>query len=131
MRIEMGYRHWKADLITEFDPFESTLGRFVKLDKPAFPGREALLAKQGQPMRRRFVTLLMDDATLPAHGGDSVMAGDVVVGTVTSADYGHRTGENLAMAFVDPAHAEEGARLSLDLLGTRQACAVVPAKRYG
>ena len=131
MRIEMGYRHWKADLITEFDPFESTLERFVKLDKPAFPGRAALLAKQGQPMRRRFVTLLMDDATLPAHPGDSVMDGDTVVGTVTSAAYGHRTGENLAMAFVDPGCAAEGTKLSLDLLGTVQPCAVVAAKRYG
>ena len=130
MRIEMGYRHWKADLITEFDPFESALERFTKLDKPSFPGRAALLAKQGQPMRRRFVTLKMDDATLPAHPGDSVMSDGAVVGTVTSADYGHRTGENLAMAFVDPGSSEEGTRLTLDLLGTSQPCEVVAPLRY-
>ncbi len=131
MRVEMGYRHWKADLITEFDPFESALERFVKLDKPAFPGREALMAKQGRPLRRRFVTLRMEGASLPAHPGDSVMAEGRVVGTVTSAAYGHRTGENLAMAFIQPDMAQEGRRLTLDLLGTHQPCEVVASKRYG
>ncbi len=131
MRIEMGYRHWKADLITEFDPFESALERFVRLDKPAFPGRAALLARQGQPPRRRFVTLRIDGDALPAHPGDSVMAGERVIGTVTSAAWGHRTGENLAMAFVMPEHAQEGTALTLDLLGTRQPCTVAPAQRYG
>ncbi len=128
MRIEMGYRHWKADLITEFDPVESALERFVRRDKPAFPGRDALLART-EP-RRRFVTLRMDDAVLPAHPGDSVMADGRVVGTVTSAAFGHRTGENLAMAFVKPDAAAEGTRLALDLLGTLQPCAVVPPRRY-
>ena len=28
MRLEKGYRHWKADLITEFNPMESRLERF-------------------------------------------------------------------------------------------------------
>ena len=37
----------------------------------------------------------------PAHGGDSLLHGDRVVGTVTSAAWGHRVGKNLAMAFVD------------------------------
>ncbi len=129
MRIEMGYRHWKADLITEFDPLESALDRFVKLDKPDFPGREALLARRATP-RRRFVTLRLDTAALPAHPGDSVMMGERIVGTVTSATFGHRTGENLAMAFVEPASASEGTRLTLDLLGTLQSCEVVPPKRY-
>ena len=130
MRVEMGYRHWKADLVDEFDPFESALERFVRLDKPAFPGREALLAKQGRPPRRRFATLRIDGDALPAHPGDSVMAGDRVVGTVTSAAWGHRTGENLAMGFVEPGLAAEGTRLELALLDTRQPCEVVPPRRF-
>jgi hypothetical protein len=35
MRIEKGYRHWKSDLINEFDPFESGLDRFIDLNKSA------------------------------------------------------------------------------------------------
>ena len=42
MRMEKGYLHWKADLLTEFDPFETGLGRFVQMDKETFIGRRAL-----------------------------------------------------------------------------------------
>ena len=36
MRMEKGFLHWKSDLITEFDPFETGLDRFVKMGKPDF-----------------------------------------------------------------------------------------------
>ncbi len=130
MRIEKGYRHWRADLITEYDPFESALDRFVRLDKPDFPGRAALLARQGQPPRRRFVTLVLDTTDAPAQPGDSVLAGDRVVGTVTSAAWGHRVGENLAMAFVDPDQATDGTDLAVLLLGQAVPARVVPPCRY-
>jgi len=34
MRLEKGYLHWKADILTEFDPFETGLDRFVCLCRP-------------------------------------------------------------------------------------------------
>ena len=42
MRLEKGDRHWKADLITEFNPLESGLERFVTIDK-SFVGKELLV----------------------------------------------------------------------------------------
>jgi dimethylglycine dehydrogenase len=130
MRIEKGYRHWKADLITEFDPFESALERFVNLGKPAFPGRAALLAKQGERPRRRFVTLRIDSDSAPAHGGASVLAGVRVVGTVTSGAWGHRVGENLAMGFIDPDQAGEGPALEVEVIGRPLPAVVVVPCRY-
>ncbi|MEL7174559.1 MAG: aminomethyltransferase family protein, partial [Pseudomonadota bacterium] len=137
MRIEKGFRHWKADLIAEFDPFESGLERFVNLEKLVdFPGKAALKAKRNQPMRRRFVTLRIESAAAPAHPGDSVLSGDAVVGTVTSAAWGHRVGENLAMAFVAPEHApngrapEELPALDVLVLGERLPARVVDPARY-
>ena len=41
------------------------------------------------------------------------MAGDDVIGTVTSAGWGHRTKKNIAMGFVDPAHADLGQKLAV------------------
>ena len=130
MRIEMGYRHWKADLITEFDPFESALDRFVDLNKEAsFPGSDALHAKRGQPHRRRFVTLRIEGDELPAHPGASILANGRVIGTVTSAAYGYRARENLAMGFVDPAYAAEGTSVDLEQLETVSTVEVVAPRR--
>ena len=55
-----------------------------------------------KPMRRKLVTLELSSQTTPAHPGDSVLDKARVVGTVTSAGWGHRTEKNLALAFVEP-----------------------------
>jgi dimethylglycine dehydrogenase len=114
MRLEKGYLHWKADLLTEFDPYETGLDRFVTPDKPDFVGKSALLGRNGP--RHRLVTLEVDHADAPAHPGASVMAEGDVVGTVTSGGYGHRLGRNLAYAFLKP--DAPGTGLAIDILGT-------------
>ncbi|WP_422049415.1 GcvT family protein [Shimia sp.] len=117
MRLEKGYLHWKAEILTEFDPFEAGLARFVTLDKGAFVGRDALLARQAEGPQRRLVTLKIDTDALPARGGASLMVGGKIVGTVTSGAWGHRVGMNLAMAYVLPELAEVGTRMQADLCG--------------
>ena len=158
MRLEKGYRAWKADLLTEFDPFESGLERFVDLDKGDFVGREALLERREAGPRARFVTLLVDPATdggaspadgrapgegasrgvLPppppvgtalAHAGDPILCGGVQVGSVTSGGWGHRVGEHLALGFVRPDAAAIGTPLEVELLGERVGARVVEPVR--
>ncbi len=116
MRIEKGFRHWKADLITEFNPFESGLDRFVRLDNE-FIGKAGLLDMQAKGPRRSFVSLVVDDDTAPAQPGDSILANEHVVGTVTSAAWGYRVGKNIAMGFVDPGHALVGTELAVEVVG--------------
>ncbi|WP_285671172.1 GcvT family protein [Paralimibaculum aggregatum] len=130
MRLEKGYRHWKADLITEFDPFESALERFVDLGKPDFPGKAALLARQAQGPRRRFVSFVVEDGAAPIHAGDSLMQGDRVVGTASSGGWGHRVGENIGMGFVEPALAAEGTVFEALILGRLVPVRVVAPCRY-
>jgi dimethylglycine dehydrogenase len=117
MRMEKGFLHWKADLLTEFDPFETGLDRFVKLDKGDFIGKDALIRRQAEAKRKGLVTLRIDATHAPAHGGASLMQDGTVVGTVTSGDWGHRTGLNLAYAFVQPDLSAPGSRMQLDLCG--------------
>ena len=117
MRMEKGFLHWKADLLTEFDPFETGLDRFVKLEKGDFIGRDALLAHHANGPRKKLVSLSINSTTTPAHGGASLMSGSKVVGTITSGDWGHRTGLNLAYGFVEPEFSAPGDQMQLDLCG--------------
>ncbi|MBU2957682.1 FAD-dependent oxidoreductase [Paracoccus sp. 1_MG-2023] len=130
MRMEKGFLHWKADILTEFDPFETGLDRFVKLDKPDFIGREALLKRHAAGPSRRLVTLRVDTRDAPAHPGASLRQDGRIVGTVTSGDLGHRTGLNLAYAFVEPGVSAEGTQLSVDIIGTAVPATVIPASPY-
>jgi dimethylglycine dehydrogenase len=130
MRMEKGYLHWKADLLTEFDPFETGLDRFVDMTKPDFVGRAALEACRNAGPHKQLVTLHVQGDTAPAHAGASVMLGDQVVGTVTSGDWGHRVGKNLAYAFVDPAQATLGSRMEIDIIGVRTPAEVIARCQY-
>ncbi len=130
MRLEKGYLHWKSDILTEFDPFETGLGRFINLDKGDFVGRAALLTRQKDGVRRKLVTLRVESDIAPAHGGASVLRDGNVVGTVTAGDWGHRVGMNLAYAFVVPDFADPGTQLDVDIIGMQVSAEVIPAGPY-
>ncbi|MEM6666948.1 MAG: FAD-dependent oxidoreductase, partial [Pseudomonadota bacterium] len=130
MRMEKGFLHWKADILTEFDPFETGLDRFVRMEKGDFVGRDALLNRQAAGPTKRLVTLKIHTTHAPTHGGGSLMHADRIVGTITSGDWGHRVGMNLAYAFVDPDHATEGCRMVLDLCGDLVDAEVIPPSPY-
>ncbi|WP_223426745.1 GcvT family protein [Tateyamaria pelophila] len=129
MRMEKGFLHWKADLITEFDPFETGLDRFIKMDKD-FVGKDALVARQNAGLTRKLVSLHVDATDAPAHGGASVMQDGQVVGTVTSGDWGHRVGMNLAYAFVVPELSDIGTEVQIDIVGKLVPATVISPAPY-
>ncbi len=122
MRMEKGFLHWKADLLTEFDPFETGLDRFVTLNKE-FIGKQALLTRQADGPRKSLVSLAVETSKCAAHPGASMMQDGKVIGTITSGAWGHRTGLNLAMGFINPDQSAIGTQIMLDLLGD-----LVPAR---
>ena len=130
MRIEKRYLHWKADLLTEFDPFETGLDRFVKMDKPNFVGKAALERRFDAEPRRKLVTLTLDTDRAPAHPGSSAMMHGKVIGTVTSGAWGHRVGMNLAYAFVETDFAAIGTTFELDMCGALVRAEVIDSSPY-
>ncbi len=130
MRMEKGFLHWKADLITEFTPYETGLDRFVKPEKADFIGKTALLRQHAQGLRKKLITLKIDATHAPAYGGGSLMLDGNVVGTITSGDWGHRVGLNLAYAFVEPELASIGSTMQLDLLGDLVGAEVIAPSPY-
>jgi len=118
MRMEKNYRGWKSDLHTEFTVLEAGLGRFVNMDKD-FRGRDAIAAQQAKGHRRVFIAMEVDNDVAAAHIGDPIYVGEELVGVVTSGAYGHHTKTNIAMGYIEPAHADPGTKLSLEIIGQR------------
>ena len=116
MRMEKGYGHWKQDFITEYNPFEAGLSRFVNLHK-SFPGKPGLVSQVESGSRRIRVMLVIESADAPAQSGETVFAGDRPVGTITSAAWGYRIDRNLAMAYVEPQYAAADTALKVMLVG--------------
>nr|CAA6824370.1 MAG: Dimethylglycine dehydrogenase (EC [uncultured Thiotrichaceae bacterium] len=123
MRMEKGFRHWKADLIYERNPLESGLNRFINLDKE-FVGKEALLKEIERGPVKQFVVMTVDCDIAAAHEGAPVYAGEKLVGSVTSGAYGHRVGKNICYAFVEPDQIAVGTSLEVDIIGERYVATV-------
>ncbi|MEM0924358.1 MAG: aminomethyltransferase family protein, partial [Pseudomonadota bacterium] len=120
LRIEKGYRTWKGDLSSDYSLLEMGLDRFVKPDKPAdYPGRASLLAERQQGSTRRAVTLTLADHPRDPLTMSPIWRGNEIVGEVTSAAYGHRTGQLVALAMINADHAEPGNGIDVEVFGER------------
>jgi dimethylglycine dehydrogenase len=106
---------------------ETGIGRFVHMGKSDFVGKAALAKRIAIGPRKKRVSLVLDSVNAPARGGASVMQDGRVVGTVTSGDWGHRVGLNLAYAFVD---VDLDGPLQIDVLGTLVPARIIPDGPY-
>lgn len=126
MAVEKSYRNMGRELSIEYNAFESGLDRFIRPEK-SFIGRDAMLAAREQGLRWNFVTLVVEGNTdVDARGSEAIYdETGALAGRVTSGGYGWRIGKSVALAMVKPAHAVEGTRLKVRILGSLYDATVV------
>ena len=123
LRIERGRRAWGAELGPDETPFEAGMMAAVDLDKPGgFIGRDALLARQGQPLRKKLVTLVVDSPGHYLWGGESIWVNGQAAGEISSAGWSPAAGACMALGYVRGELANlvlTGTVAELDLWGER------------
>ena len=121
LRIEMGRRAFGAELGPDETPFEAGMEFSVKLDKASdFIGRKALLLAQGQPLRKKLVTLVFDSAEDYAWGGEAISIAGATVGEISSVGWSPKAGACVALGYVRGAAANQshnGSPAEIDLWG--------------
>ncbi|MCY3879421.1 MAG: FAD-dependent oxidoreductase [Rhodobacteraceae bacterium] len=117
MRLEKGLGHWKSEWITETNPLECGLERFITADRNTI-GRDALAEMSANGPRRQLCLLNIDTGRGCAFPGATINCAGQTAGTVTSGHFGYRTDTNLALGFIDSAHLRQTSQLSVDILGT-------------
>jgi dimethylglycine dehydrogenase len=131
LRIEKSYRLIGTELSIEYAAYESDLDRFVHPNKGDFIGRDALVRWRERGFANAFVTLEVHDVTdADALGNNPIYQDGRLVGRATGGNYGFRVEKSLALAMVRPEHAELGAELEMDILGTRHRVMVIPESPY-
>src|SRR5262249_52631714 len=101
LRMEKAYRAWGRELTTEDTPLEAGLGFAVRLDKPSgFIGRETLLAQRDRTLPPPLVSLLLHGPAPHPLGDEPIGSEGRIVGSTTSAAYGHSLGRAVAMGYV-------------------------------
>ena len=116
LRLEAALPLYGQELGPDISPLEAGLDRFVKLDKPSFIGRDALLRQRAEGLPRRLVGLEMLDRGVPRSHYE-VRAGDRLVGHVTSGSYAPTLRRNIALALVAVDQSATGTALDIVVRG--------------
>ena len=124
LRTELGYPLHGHELSLQINPVQAGAGWAVGWRKPAFWGREALLAERERGPARVSRALLATDRGVPRPDLEVLDAAGTVVGRTTSGTFSPSLRQGIALALLDP-DVELGARLAVDVRGRRLGCQVV------
>lgn len=100
LRLECGYRHWESDITPDDTPYEAGMGFSVRLDKPDFVGRKALLAGKERPLTRRMVLFTLEDPDPMLYRNEPIYRNGKPISQTTSGAYGFKLGTSLAMGYL-------------------------------
>jgi aminomethyltransferase len=125
LRTEMGYPLHGQDLSLEITPVQARSGWAVGWSKPAFWGRDALVAEKTEGPRRTLRGLELTGRGIP-RGDMLVYAGEQRIGQTTSGTFSPTKKVGIALALLDTsAGVAEGDLVEVDIRGRRAEARVV------
>jgi len=107
------YGHELSDKIT---PLEAGLGRYVRLDKPGFNGKEKMVQQQAEGLKRKLVGFEMIDRGIP-RGEYPLAKNGQEIGFVTSGSFSPTLTKNIGMGYVAAELANAGEEIEVVIRG--------------
>lgn len=124
-RAEKAFRHFGHDITCEDHVLEAGLGFAVKTAKPAFIGRDAVLAKREAGLQKRLVQFLLTDPEPLLYHNEPILRDGEIVGYLSSGAYGHHLGGAVGLGYVpcagESAEAVLASSYEIDVAGVRVA----------
>ena len=116
LRTEMGYPLHGQDIGPGITPNEARLGWAVGWKKPAFWGRDKLLAEKEAGARRKLVGLVATGRAIPRPHMSVLLLRDVPLGEVTSGTFSPTLKKGIALALLASTVADDG-EVTVDVRG--------------
>ena len=122
-RIEKAFRHFGHDITDEDHVLEAGLGFAVKVDKGDFIGRDAVLRKKEEGLKRRLVQFRLADPEPLLFHNEALVRDGGIVSIITSGNYGHYLGGAIGLGYV-PCEGESAGDVlasayEIEIAGTR------------
>ncbi len=129
LRLEMRYMLYGNDIDQTTNPLEAGLAWICKLEKPAFVGKEAILAMKENKPPRKLQSLVLKDRGIPRHGY-KLFSGDEEVGHVTSGCHSPSLDSGIALGYVKRGFGKIGQSVDIDIRGKRIPAEIVKGAFY-
>jgi aminomethyltransferase len=106
LRFEVGLPLYGDELSADITPIMAGLGIFVKLDKDAFIGKDALAKQKAEGPAKKIVGIELADKAIPRHGYTVLNLECAPIGEVTTGYHTISTDKSVCMALVDSEYAK-------------------------
>jgi len=127
LRFEAALPLYGHELSENISPLEAGLGRFVKLGKDSFIGKEALL-KQSEKLERAIAGF--EAVSGVPRNGFEVFARGARIGFVTSGSFSPTLKKSLGMALIEKEYSAQGTEIEIFARGRNVAAKVVKLPFY-
>ena len=127
LRLEKGYRYWSGEISPDYTPYEAGLGFAVKLSKPDFIGKDALVKQKAEGIQRKLCTITLSDDRTIALGKEPIRANGKLVGWVASGGFGYSVNKSIAYAYLPMEYAKAGTQLEVECFGEQVGAEVTQA----
>jgi aminomethyltransferase len=124
LRLEAGLRLCGTDMDQTTSPYEADLGWTVALGKPAFIGREVLLAQKTAGVARRLVGFALEQGPVPRHECP-LLVGERQVGAVTSGTFSLMLNKPIGMGYVERGSSAPGTTIHVKIRTTNYPATIV------
>ena len=130
LRLEMCYPLNGSDLSPDRTPLEAGLGFFVDLKKPAFIGRDVLIAQKTSILPHKLCVLRVLDKAPPVRPHYKIYVNGEPVTETTSGALSPSLGYGIAMAYMPPAYCDIGQEVEIEVRDRRFRAQVVKKPFY-
>ncbi len=130
LRLEAGMPLYGHELSEQINPFQAGLGFACHLEGYDFPGRDALLRIQNEPLESVRIGLEMPAGHRAARPGCPILAAGRKIGEVTSGTHSPTLGKPIAMGYVSPEFVQPGTEIQIDVRGRIEDARVVELPFY-
>jgi aminomethyltransferase len=112
LRLEVKYPLYGQELNEQTQPQQCGLSWAVKLDKPKFIGKEAMVQAQSKPYDQLLVGVEVPNGGIPRQGY-KVFCGDQEIGVITSGTQSPSLKKAIALAFVKTEYTALGTEVAI------------------
>ena len=128
LRLEASMPLYGHELTAEITPVEAGMGRAFAKKEADFVGKDALTGREPSVV---IAGLTSEQRRAAREGAEVFLPGsDDKIGVVTSGQPSPTLGHPVALAHLDPAHAEEGTEVEIDIRGRRYPFTIAPTPFY-
>jgi aminomethyltransferase len=121
------YGHEISDTI---NVWEADLGRYCKMEKPEFIGREALERGKAEGLKRFLIGVEMIERGIGRDGYKVFSEAGNEIGYITSGSPAPFLKKNIALAYVPPSYSQIGTTLLVEVRSQKIKAQVVPTPFY-